>query len=207
MAGEASGLRQRQRLKRRACILEVAASLFKSVGYSKTTVEAIADDAEVGVATVYKYFGTKEQILADLFQPQLEKSFATAYEVIENPPLDPAHGVSELLNAYWYLADYWEDRAFLRVFATVGLGEQGLVHKRIADADRHLNAQVKALLTIYIRNRKVPKKLDVDAASAIIFAIFNQAYYAFLQDETRTSVGCSDEIRRLMPVLFQPWRE
>ena len=58
--------RQRERELRYQTILSVAESLFSSQGYHDTSMEQIADAAEVSVGAVYFYFKNKEDLLACL---------------------------------------------------------------------------------------------------------------------------------------------
>ncbi len=47
---------------RRAAILQHAVEVFAQNGYRNTDVQVIADQAQVGKGTVYRYFGTKEEL-------------------------------------------------------------------------------------------------------------------------------------------------
>ena len=58
--------RRRQALETRRQIVRAARRLFVSLGYAGTTVEAIAAEAGVAIATVYKAFGTKAAIAREL---------------------------------------------------------------------------------------------------------------------------------------------
>lgn len=58
--------RQRQAVATRRQIVRAARRLFVASGYAATTVEAIAAEAGVAVATVYKVFGTKAAIAREL---------------------------------------------------------------------------------------------------------------------------------------------
>jgi AcrR family transcriptional regulator len=58
--------RQRQAAETRRQIVSAARRLFVASGYARTTVEAIAAEAGVAVATVYKAFGTKAAIAREL---------------------------------------------------------------------------------------------------------------------------------------------
>jgi AcrR family transcriptional regulator len=57
------GLRERKKAKTRAAIREHALRLFREHGYGGTTVEQIAEAAEVSPATFYRYFPTKEDVV------------------------------------------------------------------------------------------------------------------------------------------------
>ena len=57
--------REQARATRRA-ILEAARELFIERGYVATTIDAVAEDAEVSPETVYAVFGTKRALLSEL---------------------------------------------------------------------------------------------------------------------------------------------
>lgn len=57
------GLRERKRLASMRRIQEVALDLFDADSYAAVTVEQIAEASEVSPSSVYRYFGTKENIL------------------------------------------------------------------------------------------------------------------------------------------------
>jgi AcrR family transcriptional regulator len=64
------GLRERKRAKTRAAIQAQALRLFRERGYDATTVEHIAEAAEVSESTFYRYFPTKpDVVLRDEFDP------------------------------------------------------------------------------------------------------------------------------------------
>jgi len=58
-----TGLRERKKAKTRAAIRQHALRLFREQGYTATTVEQIAEAAEVSPATFYRYFPTKEDVV------------------------------------------------------------------------------------------------------------------------------------------------
>ncbi|MPY50300.1 TetR/AcrR family transcriptional regulator [Streptomyces acidicola] len=56
-------LRERKKLKTRTAIRDATYRLIKEQGYEATTVEQIAEEAEVSPSTVFRYFPTKEDII------------------------------------------------------------------------------------------------------------------------------------------------
>jgi AcrR family transcriptional regulator len=58
-----AGLRERKKARTRAAIRQHALRLFREQGYYATTIEQIADAAEISPATFFRYFPTKEDVV------------------------------------------------------------------------------------------------------------------------------------------------
>lgn len=61
----AVGLRERKKAKTRAAIQRHALRLFKEQGYAETTIDQIAEAAEVSPSTYFRYFPTKEAVVVN----------------------------------------------------------------------------------------------------------------------------------------------
>ena len=59
----AVGLRERKKARTKAAIREHAMRLFQKQAYQATTVEQIAEAAEVSPSTFFRYFPTKEDVV------------------------------------------------------------------------------------------------------------------------------------------------
>jgi AcrR family transcriptional regulator len=57
------GLRERKKARTRALIQEHALRLFREQGYEETSVEQIAEAAEVSPSTIFRYFPTKPDLV------------------------------------------------------------------------------------------------------------------------------------------------
>ena len=76
------GLRERKKAKTRALIQEIALRLFRDQGYTATSIEGIAEAAEVSTTTVFRYFPTKADLVID---DDLDARFL---EVVRAQPAD-----------------------------------------------------------------------------------------------------------------------
>ncbi|MET0704814.1 MAG: helix-turn-helix domain-containing protein [Mycobacterium sp.] len=83
-----SGLRERKKQQTRAALIAAALDLVERQGYEQTTIEQIAESAEVSPRTVAHYFPTKNLLLLSLLD-----SFTAAVNVelvdipVDVPPL------------------------------------------------------------------------------------------------------------------------
>ena len=62
---------EEERERRRALILEAARGLLEGAEYTDVTVAKLADAAELGKATLYGYFETREELLLCLYEEEL----------------------------------------------------------------------------------------------------------------------------------------
>lgn len=73
------GLRERKKIKTRQAIRRAAFRLIEQNGYAATTVEQIAEAAEVSPSTFFRYFPSKESLLlADDLDPLILAAFESA---------------------------------------------------------------------------------------------------------------------------------
>jgi len=78
-------LRERKKLKTEATIRYHALRLFRTQGYAETTVEQIADAAEVSPSTFFRYFPTKEDVV---LRDEFDELFIDAFRA-QPPELTP----------------------------------------------------------------------------------------------------------------------
>src|SRR3990172_13271167 len=117
-------LRESRKQERRDAMLKAAEEIIGEVGFSHATMDEIANRSGVGVATVYKYFGNKVNILESIIRPSLERAFTEAEIIINNPPADPGVAAAELIYKYRYLRDDWSDRSLLRNLSAGGINNE-----------------------------------------------------------------------------------
>ncbi len=70
------GLRERKKLKTRTAIQREAMRLFLDKGFEATTIEEIAEAAEISPSTFFNYFPTKEDVV---FQDELDPLILAAF--------------------------------------------------------------------------------------------------------------------------------
>jgi AcrR family transcriptional regulator len=115
------GLRERKKYAAMRRIQETALDLFDERGFNNVTIEEIADAAEVSPSSVYRYFGTKEQmVLWDEFDVNLLE--AAAEELAVRPPVQAMrNALAEAMAGF-----YDRDEAFARRKTRYFMGEATL---------------------------------------------------------------------------------
>ena len=98
MTSPAPGLCERKKLATRRAIRRAALALFKSQGYAATTVEQIAQAADVAPMTVYRYFGTKEATVVSVsLTPALREGLGRMADALASDGAPTVAEVSRLV--------------------------------------------------------------------------------------------------------------
>ncbi len=94
----ALSLRERKKAKTRVAIQRHALRLFQKQGYGETTIEQIAEAAEVSPSTFFRYFPTKEDVvLWDNYDPLI-------VDTIREQPIDvsPIRALRQAFLTVWH---------------------------------------------------------------------------------------------------------
>jgi AcrR family transcriptional regulator len=94
------GLRERKKARTRAAIQTHALRLFAEQGYDATTIEQIAEAAEISPSTFFRYFPTKEDVVIDDdYDPLLLAAFRVAGGT-ERPVTTIRAGIREVMATF-----------------------------------------------------------------------------------------------------------
>lgn len=67
-----TGLREKKKSERKDRIFSTAVDLFNEKGFSKTSMQDIANNANLAVGTLYNYFPSKNYLLLDIMHEEIE---------------------------------------------------------------------------------------------------------------------------------------
>jgi TetR/AcrR family transcriptional regulator, mexJK operon transcriptional repressor len=155
-------------------ILNSASRLFLKNGYTHTSMDAIAADADVSKQTVYSYFNNKELLFRRMVE-ELCNSHTPSEDLLENKNLTQ-------LEALWRIGKGFMDA----ISSRTGLGiyrlvmAEGVRHPRIGELFFQSGPQkMQQLLCAYLQ-RQVDNDLlmidNVDRAATQFFAILKGWY-------------------------------
>ncbi|WP_369234682.1 TetR family transcriptional regulator [Streptomyces sp. R21] len=158
------GLRERKKQKTLERIRREAYRLFAENGYEATTVDQIADAAEISPSTFFRYFPTKEDVVVqDEYDPALA-------DAIRARPADEPM-VDALLNALkGPLGQMLEqDREELLLRTRIMFSDPAIRARSVAEQQRSEDA-IAAIIAE--RTGRDAADLEVKCAAAAIIAVF-----------------------------------
>jgi len=199
-------LRARQRQLSQDTILNTALRLFRDRGYSKTTIQMIADHAGVGIATIFRHFRSKPGLVAALMRREVVVIFDRGNELIDKPGAEP---VDAMLKYLMLMLTAWEVpitriSGFPRLWLALPTGHSdadAMVHW----GDSTLLNMIRRLLEHFQTAGKLTSRLDVGAMSEVTFAVFNQVFIGLATGDERSMKQARTDLRRRVPVLFAEW--
>ena len=98
--------KEREKERRRQQIMVAAKRVFSGSGFSKSTMEDIAKEAELSPGTIYLYFKNKDELYASLSVRILQYLSIRLKHVIENTDLQPEQYIDALKQAMLDVYDF-----------------------------------------------------------------------------------------------------
>ena len=176
-----TGIRQKKHAKTQTAILRAAAFLIHRKGFTDTSIEDIASRAEVGVGTVYNYFGSKNALLLALMQRDTEDLLKEGEAVLARPPKKPEAALTELFWIYarGILGRY--DRRMLREVFAAAFYQPEELGRELTRLDFQLMGQVGRLMEKFQRGGALRKSLPLQQAGMVLYGAFAVAVIMYLQ--------------------------
>jgi AcrR family transcriptional regulator len=183
-------------------MLVAARTLFVERGYSSTTMDAIAEQADVGVATVYTYFGSKEGVFAELARMDMSELEAEGEAALESLPEEPVAAVLCLLGIYKRVHDYISYEV-IRDF-TLSARKKGRIREvAVWVRDWQVDQLARAL-----EQRKpaglISPSLDSPEAAQLICDLLEKYYDRAATDEQERKAF--ESLKRRVSLAFESWR-
>jgi AcrR family transcriptional regulator len=131
---------------RRRHIARCAAHLFVKHGYDSTSVREIAEACNMSMGSLYRYIGTKEDILYLVMSQGLYKFLEFCHSVeTSTGALSPPETLQQAIRKFYQIVDEIQDVVLFSYQDTKNLEPQA--QQRIFDLDRQVVAAFEKLLT------------------------------------------------------------
>ena len=178
----------RHELRRRStheALRQAALKSFASKGFANVTVTELAREAGVTERTFFRHFPTKEAVLFEDYETQLEW---LAEALAQRPASEPLFDA--VLTS---VASFPHDLEVVRQAATARA--QLITADRIASHLRVVQSSFAAALTQFIRNRN-PDVPDIDLAAAVAGSAIAAALVAAVENWGRN--GCVGDLGEIV---------
>lgn len=170
------GRRERKKLETRQRIVDCAVDLFAGGGYDSTTIEDIAECADVARATVFNYFSRKEDLVLAWF----DRRRADLAKILAEGEKHASDTSSRLQHALRAIARLYDDnprkgRAMVRAWLQAGgplLTPESETSHLFANTIRSGQQQ-----------GDIPPDLDADRAGQVLFDAYLGVLYRWMNDE------------------------
>ncbi|MNZ33050.1 HTH-type transcriptional repressor Bm3R1 [compost metagenome] len=156
--------------QKREDIMQAALVLFSERGYDGTTVPMIAEKAQVGAGTIYRYFENKERLVNELFQSCLEKF---SNKIKENFP----YSTSDLREQFHYIFQKMIEFTKDDIYSVTFIESHSCGHYLDDDSEKMFEEFLGFLRQLLEKGRdqgRIVNKFPTDALIAIVYGAYVQ---------------------------------
>lgn len=143
-------------------------------------MQAVADAADVGVATVYNYFGSKGRLLAGILREDFASLYRRGDALCADPPADPVRGVLALIELYRQFEGNWQAKDMLAAVLGPGLSADPALDDVAREAESRVKSQLAGLMTHYRQAGRIRREINIRDAATILFYVFNQHFIEYV---------------------------
>jgi len=199
-----AGLRERQKAGRREGILKAAGLLFRRDGFAATSIEQIAERAELSTGTVYNYFASKGDLLLALVALDGEEVRAAGARHVARPLADPVAAVNALLEGYVdHALVHLDKRLWRHIMGTALTFAETPMGAGYRALDRKLAAQVGDLCRALQKRGDIPAGVDCQDAGQILFYVCNSLFMDFVADDAVALSAMKRRMCREVSLIFR----
>ncbi len=182
-----AGLRENQKADRRKRILTAAREQFVERGYETTTIESIAEHAEVSAVTIYNHYGTKGGLLLALVSESDALLIAKVSKLIKAPPSDPLEAALSFANIiHGHAMEYLNKPIWRHVIATSIIEGSSDFGHGYAELDSKLAGLYGDLLETLKKRGKISPDTNTMVAGNTLFSLENARFVQFMANDAMT---------------------
>ncbi|PWT77245.1 MAG: hypothetical protein C5B59_04540 [Bacteroidetes bacterium] len=153
-------------------IIDIAIELFATKGFEGTSIRDLAAAADVNVAMVNYYFGSKEKLFEELVQRKAASSRNLLTEIANDSSLTAIEKIDKVIELY--VEKIFTNRKFHRVIhQELITNQRETLTRNIADSMFPNALSMKTIVEEGIRNKEF-KNVDVQLTIASILGTINQ---------------------------------
>lgn len=162
-------------------ILNTAEQLFACKGFDGTSIRDIAEAANVNIAMISYYFGSKEKLMQALFIERTRKVTERLEELSKEPNISPAEKVNTLIEEHVYRV-YSQQQFFKVMFLEQVLEKNTIVTELLLELKQKNLGLIQEILKEGAAKKQFKANVDaVMLANTLIGitmqSVINKSYY------------------------------
>ena len=186
-----TGLRQKKKSERKDRIFSAAVELFNKQGFTNTSMQDIADQANLAVGTLYNYFPSKNDLLLDIMQEEMDIAITENDEMFKPENLHEKGAKNIIKQLYKKILDiplliHKENlrEIFVATFSSEIYSQKGMM------LDIDLMNSFELLLRRLQEENLINQKIDTYNATKIFYSILmvQMMMYLFSEDMNKSSL-------------------
>lgn len=185
------GRRELNKLQCRNRILKMSRRLFTAKGYENTSIEDVAEAAEISKATLYNYFSSKEHLLQGIADAALEEIHQLVREDLRDQP-DSLEKLRQVMEAL--VADSVRYIALTRRIFYLNVSPDSELHGSRAELLEILDQLVREAQEQGRLRRDLPPEDLVE----VFLGIYLLTQFGWEDMEHRTEAECRRRVRRVI---------
>lgn len=153
-------------------ILLAAEVLFASKGYEGTSVRDIAHKADVNVAMISYYFGSKDKLLLALIKERMEQSSMVLAGLSHNEDMDSWEKIDRIID--YYVDKMLDNRNFHTIISRQMSLDQDPVFQEMLINSKTKNSSMIAEIIAEGQRKKIFRKVNVGLTIATVMGTISQ---------------------------------
>lgn len=148
-------------------IIETAEKLFADNGFTGTSVRDIAEDADINLAMISYYFGSKEKLLEALFTYRMEGTTLKLESMLENKELTPMEKVNMMID--FFIEKFHSQTCFHKILMREQVASQRTsISALIQQIKKHNQKLVKEIIQEGQKSGAFAKNIDIPILMATL---------------------------------------
>lgn len=175
-------------------IMDKALEVFAEKGFDSASVRDIAQRAEVNVAMISYYFGSKEKLLEAIFMNHTNSMKNKIESIIHSRTYDPLEKVDLLIDTY--VKVIIENSTFHKLMMREQvLIKEGPLYTYLRDMKRQNRSLIEVAVKAGQKSGIFQKHIDVSMLAITLIGSVNHFFsnYKFICDENNTEINDDEE--------------
>lgn len=198
-----TGLREQKKSERRERIFSAAVDLFNKKGFSNTSMQDIAEKASLAVGTLYNYFPSKNDLLLDIMQEEMEITI-TGDDALFNVNLqnhDAKDIIKSLIKKIYSIPLLLNKESMKEIFIATFSSDEHMKKGIILDIE--LMKAFQKLLERLQKNNMINPEVNSYNATKIFYSVLLTQMMMYIFDPELDNEKLFDNIDEIIDLIFQ----